>query len=156
VRELDGTLPISTVQTMDAWLASSAAQPRLNAVLLGVFAGVAILIAAIGIYGVLAYSVNQRTQEIGLRMALGAPSGHVLRLIVREGMTVGVIGIAIGVAGALAVNRVLDSLVFETPVRDPLTYLAVAASLAVVALLACVIPARRASRVDPIVALRCD
>ena len=156
VHELDASLPISTVQTMDDWLASSAAQPRLNAMLLGGFAGVAMLIAAIGIYGVLAYSVNQRTQEIGLRMALGAPSGHVLRLIVREGMTVGAIGIGVGLAGGLVVNRVLESLMFETPVRDPLTYLTVAASLAAVALLACVIPARRASRVDPIVALRYD
>ncbi|HEY1307602.1 MAG TPA: ABC transporter permease [Vicinamibacterales bacterium] len=154
VHQLDAALPISTVQTMDEWLANSAAQPRLNAILLGVFAGVAMLIAAIGIYGVLAYSVNQRTQEIGLRMALGAPSGHVLRLIVREGMTVGAMGIGVGVAGALVVNRVLESLMFETPVRDPLTYLTVAASLAAVALLACVIPARKASRVDPIVALR--
>ncbi|HKE84611.1 MAG TPA: ABC transporter permease [Vicinamibacterales bacterium] len=156
VHELDAALPISTVQTMEEWLASSAAQPRLNAILLGVFAGVAMLIAAIGIYGVLAYSVNQRTQEIGLRMALGAPSGHVLRLIVREGMTVGAIGIGVGVAGALVANRVLESLVFEIPVRDPLTYLAVAGSLAAVALFACVIPALRASRVDPIVALRYD
>jgi putative ABC transport system permease protein len=153
VHALDASLPISTVRTMDEWVASSASQPRLNAIGLGVFAGVAMLIAAIGIYGVLAYSVNQRTQEIGLRMALGAPHGHVVRLIVREGMTVGAIGIAIGVGGALAVNRVLENLVFETPVRDPLTYLAVAASLAAVALAACVIPARKASRVDPLVAL---
>jgi len=156
VREIDASLPISTIRTMDEWLSNTAAQPRLNAILLIVFAAVAMLIAAIGIYGVLAYSVNQRTREIGLRMALGAPRGHVLRLIVREGMTVGAIGIGVGLAGALAVNRVLASLVFDTPVRDPLTYLLVAVSVAVVALAACVIPARKASRVDPMVALRAD
>jgi putative ABC transport system permease protein len=128
----------------------------LNAVLLGVFAAVAMLIAAIGIYGVLAYSVNQRTREIGLRMALGAPRAQVLRLIVREGMTVGAIGIAVGVVGALVLSRVLASLVFDVPVRDPLTYLAVASMLTLVALAACAIPARKASRVDPMVALRCD
>ena len=156
VRELDAALPVSTVRTMDEWVSNNAAQPRLNAILLAVFAAVAMLIASIGIYGVLAYSVNQRTQEIGLRMALGAPRGQVLRLIVREGMTVGAIGIGAGVAGALALSRVLASLVFDVPVRDPLTYVVVTASLAVVALVACVIPARKASRVDPIVALRCD
>jgi putative ABC transport system permease protein len=156
VHDLDAALPVSTVRTMDEWVTSNAAQPRLNAILLGVFAVCALLIAAIGIYGVLAYSVTQRTQEIGLRMALGAPSGQVLRLIVREGMTVGAIGIGIGVAGALAVSRALSSLVFETPVRDPLTFVVAATSLAIVALVACVVPARKASRVDPIVALRSE
>jgi putative ABC transport system permease protein len=147
---------MSSVRTMEEWVSNNAAQPRLNAVLLGVFAAVAMLIAAIGIYGVLAYSVNQRTREIGLRMALGAPRAQVLRLIVREGMTVGAIGIAVGVVGALVLSRVLASLVFDVPVRDPLTYLAVASMLTLVALAACAIPARKASRVDPMVALRCD
>ena len=152
VRDLDAALPMSSVRTMDEWVSNNAAQPRLNAILLGVFACVAMLIAAIGIYGVLAYSVNQRTREIGLRMALGAPRGQVLRLIVREGMTVGAVGIGAGVAGALALSRVLASLVFDVPVRDPLTYSLVAAVLALVAFAACVIPARKASRVDPMVA----
>jgi putative ABC transport system permease protein len=156
VHALDAALPVSQVRTMDEWLANGAAQPRLNAILLGVFAAVAMLIAAIGIYGVLAYSVTQRTREIGLRMALGAPRGGVLRLIVREGMMVGAIGIGAGLAGALALSRVLASLVFDVRVRDPLTYVVVAAALAVVALAACVIPARKASRVDPMVALRYD
>jgi len=147
---------MSSVRTMEEWVSNNAAQPRLNAVLLGVFAAVAMLIAAIGIYGVLAYSVNQRTREIGLRMALGAPRAQVLRLIVREGMTVGAIGIAVGVVGALVLSRVLASLVFDVPGRDPLTYLAVASMLTLVALAACAIPARKASRVDPMVALRCD
>jgi putative ABC transport system permease protein len=156
VHDLDASLPVSTVRTMDEWVSNTAAQPRLNAILLGVFAVCALVIAAIGIYGVLAYSVTQRTQEIGLRMALGAPTAQVLRLIVREGMTVGAIGIGVGVAGALAISRVLASLVFETPVRDPLTFAIAAASLALVALVACVVPARKASRVDPIVALRSE
>jgi len=156
VRDLDAALPMSSVRTMDEWVSNNAAQPRLNAILLGVFACVAMLIAAIGIYGVLAYSVNQRTREIGLRMALGAPRGQVLRLIVREGMTVGALGIGVGLAGALALSRVLASLVFDVPVRDPLTYGLVAVVLALVAFAACVIPARKASRVDPMVALRCD
>jgi putative ABC transport system permease protein len=141
---------------MDEWLSNSAAQPRLNAILLVLFAAVAMVIAAIGIYSVLAYSVNQRTREIGVRMALGAPRGQVLRMVVREGMMVGGIGVAVGVAVALAVGRVLSSLVFDVQVRDPLTYVLVSASLVIVALIACVIPARKASRVDPIVALRYD
>ena len=106
-------MPVSTVRTMDEWVSNNAAQPRLNAILLAVFAAVAMLIAAIGIYGVLAYSVNQRTREIGLRMALGAPRAQVLQLIVREGMTVGAIGIGAGIVAALALSRVLASLVFD-------------------------------------------
>jgi putative ABC transport system permease protein len=156
VHDLDPGLPMSSVRTMDEWVSNNAAQPRLNAILLAVFAGVAMLIAAIGIYGVLAYSVNQRTREIGLRMALGAPRGRVLRLIIREGMVVGAIGIGAGIVGALGFSRVLASLVFDVPVRDPLTYLVVAIALTIVAFAACVIPARKASRVDPMVALRCD
>jgi putative ABC transport system permease protein len=156
VREIDPALPLSNVRTMDEWLADSAAQPRLNAVLLVVFAAVAMLIAVIGIYGVLAYSVNQRTREIGLRMALGAPHGLVLRLIVREGMMVAAIGIGVGLAGALSLSWVLASLVFDVQVRDPLTFVVVAVSLAAVALVACAIPARKATQVDPMVALRSE
>jgi putative ABC transport system permease protein len=123
-------------------------------VLLVIFSVVAMLIAAIGIYSVLAFSVNQRTKEIGVRMALGAPRAQVLRMVVREGLTVGSIGVAVGLAGAIAASRVLDTLVFGVQVRDPFTYVAVATSLVLVAFMACVIPARKASRVDPIVALR--
>jgi putative ABC transport system permease protein len=115
---------------------------------------VALLIAAIGVYGMLAYSVNQRTREIGLRMALGARPGNVLRQIVGEGMTVGLIGIATGLAGGLALGRAIASLVYGVPVRDPFTYGTVAVALALVALPACVIPALRAARVDPMIALR--
>ncbi|HEY1676671.1 MAG TPA: ABC transporter permease [Candidatus Sulfotelmatobacter sp.] len=154
VHELDASLALANVSTMDQWLSNSAAQPRLNTQLLSVFAIGALLIAAIGIYGVLAYSVNQRTREIGLRMALGATPGNVLRLIVGEGMRVVLIGVVIGLAGGLALGRAVSSLVFGVPVRDPATFIVVAVILAAIALAACVIPARRAARVDPMVALR--
>jgi putative ABC transport system permease protein len=135
-------------------VATSAAQPRLNATLLAVFAGVALLIAAIGIYGVMAYSVNQRTREIGLRMALGAQPARVLRLVVGEGMAVGVVGIGAGLVAGVAFGRAVESLVYDVPVRDPVTFAVVALVLAIVALASCSIPARRAARVDPMVALR--
>ncbi|HJS97896.1 MAG TPA: ABC transporter permease [Terriglobales bacterium] len=154
VHELDAELALANVRTMDDWIANNAAQPRLNAILLGVFAAVALVIAAIGIYGVLAYSVNQRTREIGLRMALGAHPGGVLRLIVVEGMTVGLIGIGFGLLGGLALGRAVASLVYGVAVRDPATFAGVAVALTIVAFAACVIPARRAARVDPMVALR--
>lgn len=121
VHELDAELALANVRTMDQWLSNSAAQPRLNSVLLSVFAAVALVIAAIGIYGVLAYSVSQRTREIGLRMAMGATPGGVPRLIVGEGMKVVLAGIGIGIIGGLALGRVLSSLVFGVTVHDPVT-----------------------------------
>ena len=154
IHELDSEIALANVRTMEQWVSNNAAQPRLSTVLLSVFAGVALLIAAIGIYGVLAYSVNQRTREIGLRMALGSTPRGVLQLIIGEGMRVVLIGIAIGLAGGLALGRAVSSLVFGVPVRDPVTFGVVAVVLSGVALAACAIPARRASRVDPIVALR--
>ena len=154
VHELDAGLALANVRTMEQWVSNTAAQPRFNAVLLGVFAAVALAIAAIGIYGVLAYSVNQRTREIGLRMALGAQPRGVLRLIVGEGMRVVAAGIGIGLLGGLALGRAVSSLVFGVTVRDPVTLAAVAIVLAGVGLAACAIPARRASQVDPMVALR--
>jgi putative ABC transport system permease protein len=154
VRELDPELPLANVRTLEEWVSGSAAQPRLNAILLAVFAGVALIIAAIGIYGVLAYSVSQRTREIGLRMALGAQRHGVVRLIVREGMTLGLVGIGAGATGALALSRALTALVFGISLRDPLTYVVVAGTLGIVALAACSVPAFRASRVDPMIALR--
>jgi putative ABC transport system permease protein len=153
LRALDPELPMNNVRTMDQWISASAAQPRLNAVLLLVFAWVALLIAAIGIYGVLSYSVSQRTREIGLRMAIGAQPSGVLRLIVRQGMTVAMAGIAAGLVAALGVSRVLAALLYGIQPRDPATFLSVAAVLAVVALFACYIPARRAARLDPVIAL---
>jgi putative ABC transport system permease protein len=156
IHDIDPELPLSNVRTLVDYVYNNAAQPRLNAALLGVFAGVALLIAAIGVYGVLAYSVNQRTREIGLRMALGAQPSGVLWWIATQGMVVAIAGIAIGLAGAYAMSRVLSTLLFDIQPRDSLTFTAVAAILAAVALTACIVPAVRASRVDPIIALRED
>ena len=154
VRDLDAAIPMSNIRTMQGWISDSAAQPRLNARLLGLFAAIALVIAAIGVYAVLAYSVAQRTREIGLRIALGAQPAGVLRLVIGEGMKVGLIGFAIGLLGALAAGRALASIVYGVPVSDPATFALVAVALALVALAACVIPARRAAKVDPMVALR--
>ena len=154
VHELDPELALAKVRTMDDWISNNAAQPRFNASLLGGFAVIALLMAAIGIYGVLAYTVSQRTREIGLRMALGAQRGDVLRLIVREGMVVALIGVGLGLAGGLALGRFLSSLVFGIAVYDPATFGLVAVLLSGIALAACAIPARRASRVEPMAALR--
>jgi putative ABC transport system permease protein len=154
IRELDPQLALANIRTEDQWLSNSAAQPRLNSVLFGVFASIALLIASIGIYGVLAYSVSQRTSEIGVRMALGATRTHVLRLIVTEGVAVTAVGVGAGLLGALALGRVLASLVFGVQVHDPATFSVAAVTLALVALAASIVPALRASRVDPMVALR--
>jgi predicted permease len=154
VRQIDPELPVATVRALEDWVSNNAAQPRLNAMLFAVFAGVALLIAAVGTYGVLAYSVSQRTREIGLRLALGAPRSRVLRLIVREGMTMGLAGVGAGLVCAVGVSQVLGSLVFGVPVRDPATFVAVTLVLTIVALAACAVPAMRASRVDPMVSLR--
>jgi putative ABC transport system permease protein len=156
VKAIDSNLPISTVRTMDEWVTANAAQPRLNAVLISIFSFVALVVAAVGVYGVLAYSVTQRTREIGVRMALGSSRFEILRLVVREGLLVGVLGIGAGIGGALALGRVLASLVYGVPVRDPWTFISVTAVLLVVALAACAVPARRAAGVDPLIALRCD
>jgi putative ABC transport system permease protein len=154
IHDIDPELPLSNVRTLEEYVYNNAAQPRLNAVLLVVFAGVALLIAAIGVYGVLAYSVNQRTREIGLRMALGAQPSGVLWWVAGQGMLVSAAGIALGLVGAYGFNRVLASLLFDIKPRDSLTFVTVAGLLAAVALTACLVPARRASRVDPVVALR--
>jgi putative ABC transport system permease protein len=154
VHELDADLALANIRTMDDWVSNSSAQPRLNAILLGSFAVMALLIAAIGIYGVLAYSVTQRTREIGVRMALGAQPGDVLRLVVREGMRVAIVGTCAGLVGGFVLGRAVSSLLYGVAVRDPATFTYVAALLMSVALAACAIPARRAARVDPMVALR--
>jgi len=156
LRSLDAEIPMANIRTMEQWLALGAAQPKINATLVAVFAGVALLIAVIGIYGVLSYSVSQRTREIGVRMAIGAHQGNVLQLILRQGMTVALMGIAIGMVGAFAFSRVLESMVYGIQVRDPATFLGAGGLLAVAAATACYIPARRASRLDPVVALRED
>jgi ABC-type antimicrobial peptide transport system permease subunit len=154
IHGIDAEIPLSNVRTAEDYVYNNAAQPRLNAVLVAVFAGVALLIAAIGVYGVLAYAVNQRAREIGLRMALGAQQRRVLWWVAGQGMLVAMIGIGVGLASAFALSRVLVILLFDTQPRDLRTFVAVAALLAVVAFAACFAPARRASLVDPIIALR--
>lgn len=154
VRSVDADAPITRIETVDQIIAESSAQPRFQTVLLGSFGVLGLLLAIIGIYGVISYSVVQRTHEIGVRMALGAQRGDVLRMVIREGMLLTAVGLAVGVAGALALTRVLRSLLFEIKPTDPTTFIGVALLLIVVALFACYIPARRAMRVDPIVALR--
>ncbi len=138
---------------MEQIVTQSVASQRFNACLFGGFAALAMILAAIGIYGVLAYSVNQRTREIGLRMALGAERSDVLRLILRQGMTLAVAGMALGLAGALALTRVLRSLLFGVSATDPFTFVGITLLLTAVAFLACYWPARRAARVDPMEAL---
>jgi putative ABC transport system permease protein len=149
-------MPVTGILPMDSILAQSLAQPRLASLLLGIFAGLALLLAAVGIYGVIAYNVGQRTREIGIRMALGAQNSNVLGLVLKHGMSLGLIGLGIGLAASLALTRFLKGLLFSVSPTDPLTLLVVAILLAFVAFLACYIPARRAMAVDPIVALRCE
>jgi putative ABC transport system permease protein len=128
----------------------------MGGILLTLFGGLALILSAVGVYGVLSYSVNQQTREIGLRMAMGAQRGDVLRLILGQGLRLTVVGLGVGVLAALALMRVLVTLLFNVQAYDPYTYLAVTILLTTVALIACYIPARRAMRVDPMVALRYD
>ena len=154
IREMDPSLPVYDLWSMNELVSKSMVQPRFLALLLATFSGIALFLAAIGIYGVMAYSVAQRTQEIGVRMALGARPLHVLKLVFGQSMGMLLIGIVIGLAGAFALTRLMRTLLFEVTATDPLTYVSVIGLLAVVALLACYIPARRAAKVDPLIALR--
>jgi putative ABC transport system permease protein len=154
VQALDHEQPIFDVKTMEQRVYDYLRQPRFNMVLIGAFAGLALVLAAVGIYGVISYSVAQRTQEIGIRMALGAQQGDVLRMVLQSAMLLVAIGLGIGLAAALASTRVLQSLLFGVSTTDPATFVAIAVLLAAVALLASYIPARRATKVDPMVALR--
>lgn len=153
---LDRDQPMGRVSAMETILGESLRQSRFNTVLLGLFAAVALALAVIGIYGVVAWNVTQRTREFGIRQALGAEGRHVLRLVLRQSMRVVFIGLALGLAGSLAGARLLQSMLYEVSALDPWTFVAVAALLAAVAMLACIIPALRAARVDPIVALRAE
>jgi putative ABC transport system permease protein len=154
VRGLDKDVPVTNIRTMDQVFDASVAQPRFSMLVVALFAVLALVLSSVGIYGVMAYSVSRRAHEIGVRMALGARSGQVLKLVLKEGMTLVVLGIAIGLFGALALTRLLATLLFGVSAKDPITFISVATLLAAVAFIACYIPARRATKVDPLVALR--
>jgi predicted permease len=156
VREGDRTVPIVRLREMNAVFAEAIQRPRLLAQLLGAFAGLALLLAAIGTYGVLSYMVAQRRREIGIRMALGANQSSVMGQVMRQGLTLTTIGITAGLAGAFALNRLIASLLFGVQPTDPATMAAVVATITLVAAAACWLPAWRASRVDPNVVLRDD
>jgi putative ABC transport system permease protein len=154
VRQIDKAQPVSEVRELEEIVIEAAAQPRFNSLLLGVFAGVALLLAAAGIYGVMSYSVTQRTHEIGLRMALGAQTRDVLRLIVWQCLRLTLLGLALGLISAFALTRVMATLLYGINPTDPPTFVGGAVLLLVVALLSCYLPARRATKVDPLIALR--
>jgi len=153
IKKLRGK-PIPYITTMERMLAATTLEPRFNMLLLGIFASAAVLLAAMGIYGVMSYAVTQRTHEIGIRMALGAQTRDVLQMVVKQGLSLALIGVAVGLGAALALSRVISSLLYEVSPTDPLTFVCVSLFFTGVALLASYIPARRAARIDPMVALR--
>lgn len=153
VAGIDDNLPIYAVQTMGDLVSANVAQPRFNSLLMGAFAAIALILATVGLYGVMSYGVAQRTQEIGVRLALGARSSDVLGLVIRQGMGLTAVGMGIGLVGALWASQALASLLYGVGTTDPVTYVVVVVFLGVVALLANYIPARRATRIDPKVAL---
>jgi putative ABC transport system permease protein len=154
VRSLDQTIPVFDVKTMDQRLSESVARRRFAMLALGVFAGFALLLAIVGIYGLISYSVAQRTSELGIRLALGARQIDVLRLVLSAGLKLALIGIAVGVVLSFAVTRFLSSLLFGVRATDLFTFSALSILLIVVSLIACYLPARRATKVDPLVALK--
>jgi ABC-type antimicrobial peptide transport system permease subunit len=154
IRAVDASQPISQVITMRQLISSSVAQRRFTLLLMGVFAAVALFMAAIGIYGVISYSVTQRKQEFGIRMALGAQRYEVFQLVLGQGFRLMLLGLVFGVAGAFALTRVLEHLLFQTTTRDPLTFVLVTVTLCAAATIACWLPARRAVKMNPMTALR--
>jgi putative ABC transport system permease protein len=151
---VDRNQAVANIRTMEQYLADSVTEPRFTTVLLGLFAALALALAVVGIYGVMSYLVTQRTHEIGIRLALGARSCDVLRMVVGQGMALTMSGLVIGLTLAFAATRLLTNLLYGVGPTDPLTFVVISSLFALVALLACYIPARRAAKVDPIVALR--
>ena len=156
VWSLDSQIPVSAVQSMDDLMAISVAQQRFNMLLLGIFAALGVALAGVGLYGMIAYRVNQRTHEIGVYIALGAQHRDVLRLVMKDGVRLALLGIALGLAGAISITRLMVSLLFDVRPTDPTTLIGVGLLLSAVALLACYIPARRALSIHPMAALRCE
>jgi len=156
VKEIAPDEPVYRVNTMNQVLEYWMTPHKFSSLLLGIFAGLALLLAAIGIYGVIAYTVAQRTHEIGIRMALGAGKANVLRMIFSQGVKIAILGLAVGLALALIATRALSSMLYTVDARDPVIFTSVAATLFVVVMLASYVPARRAAKVDPLVALRCE
>jgi putative ABC transport system permease protein len=154
VKAIDPDQPIYSVRTMDEIRAESVAPERLNLTLLSIFAGIALVLAIVGIYGVMSYSVTQRTHEIGIRMAIGAQPADVFRMIISQGMLLALIGVGIGLIGAFALTRLMATMLFGVEPTDPATFIAIAVLLTGVALVACYVPGRRATKVDPVVSLR--
>ena len=154
IQSIDSEQPIADVRTLDSLLANSIARARFSALLLAVFAGLAVALSSIGIYGVISYAVTQRSHEIGVRMALGAQGSDVVKLVLRSGMMLAVTGVLLGLAGAFALTRVMTSLLFGVTPTDALTFASVSALLLLIALVACYLPARRATKLDPLAALR--
>ena len=156
VGEVDKEMPITSLRTMEDYLSESVSQRRFNAILLGAFAILALILAAVGLYGVISYSVLHRTHEIGIRIALGAKRRDVFKLVIGQGMLLALIGVAIGLGAAFALTRLMSGMLYGISPTDPLTFAGIALLLIAVALLACYVPARRATKVDPMVALRCE
>ena len=154
IHEIDRDMPLAGINTMEDMIGTSMSQRRLSTILLGTFSALALLLATIGIYGVMSYTVSQRQRELGIRMALGASRNGVLGLVLRQGMTLAIIGVVIGLFGAFALTRLVASQLYNVQATDPATFVAVTLVLTTVALVASLVPAMRATRVDPVIALR--
>jgi putative ABC transport system permease protein len=156
IREQNAQNVVSNVQTLDEVISGSLSTQRFSMILLGAFAIVALLLASLGIYGVISYLVGQRTHELGIRIALGASRANIFRLVVTHGMKMALAGVAVGVLAAFGLTRLMSKMLFGVSATDPLTFVSIAGLLSVIALLACYLPARKATKVDPLIALRTE